>query len=156
VEIKNKALTSLLVLRYSCGIRHFRDSLCLHQHTFSWWICAKISFWSHTDEDYCLLGQIPGIGSPTWLNFVHWHLVFSVNAWWIHSPPHKKCVSVHMHHAESAWKQWGSGCTPELWVLSMELVSCHLSGAQNFEVAPRFFLENLRTQNVAMCSLGEM
>ena len=39
-----------------------------------------------------------------------------------------------------------SGTTPvlSLWVLNMELASCHASGAPNFEVAPRV-LENLCT-----------
>jgi hypothetical protein len=42
--------------------------------------------------------------------------------------------------ARSPWRlNCFHGRIAHLWVLSKELAPCHPSGAQNFEVAPRFF-----------------
>jgi hypothetical protein len=41
------------------------------------------------------------------------------------------CVSAHMHREESALQHLGLQVTPELWVLRMELILCHPSGADN-------------------------
>jgi len=49
-----------------------------------------------------------------------------------------------MHQAQSTWWQWCSHVSPELWGLSMELSSGHLSGTKNFVMAS-WFLWNLWT-----------
>jgi len=50
----------------------------------------------------------------------------------------QKCVSILMHRAESAIKQWGSQTTAWLEDLSMYLASSLPSCAYSLEVAPRF------------------
>jgi len=44
-----------------------------------------------------------------------------------------------MDRVQSARRQGGSQLTPELWVLSTELASCHVSGTWNLEVALKFW-----------------
>ena len=59
----------------------------------------------------------------------------------------QKCVSLHMHLAESTKQQSGLQITLDLWLLNMECASCHPSGTQNLDVAPRFS-EHLLTPGV--------
>jgi hypothetical protein len=57
-------------------------------------------------------------------------------------PSTRVCVSAHIYRAESARWQRSSQVTPDLWVLSRELASCHPCCARSLEVVPSFS-ENL-------------
>jgi hypothetical protein len=73
----------LWVLWYSSGVRPStfqRWSLFASVYVFMVNIRKDVFLASHTDDRGT---QIPGTGLPMWLNFVQWHLVFSVCACWV-------------------------------------------------------------------------
>ena len=53
--------------------------------------------------------------------------------------PKDKMISAREHKCWSPWRlyieRWR---TVYLWALSMEFAACHPTGAQNFEMVPRF------------------
>ena len=61
----------------------------------------------------------------------------------------QKCISVHVYHAESARKQWGSHVTLESCVLSMEFASlspfCCLQFGVGFQILGNFVNPCLRS-----------
>ena len=59
--------------------------------------------------------RITGAWSPTFCRFLPHHLSIIIA---ISSPYTQKCVSVHMHRAQSTKQHWGSEVTAELWILS--------------------------------------
>ena len=96
--------------------------------------------------------QTPFAWSHKRLNFVRLFYDFQPNYCSFFPPNTQKCVSVPTHLAESRRLKRGPYVTSELWVLSMELVSCYPSGAQNLEVDHRV-LENFLFRVVKLACL---
>jgi hypothetical protein len=68
----------------------------------------------------------------------------------------QKWLSVHLHWAEITKQKWGLQVTPEFYVLSIELTSCHHSGTNNLKVTVRFLEQNMEYEPVLQMGADRM